>query len=206
MTRLMIFEAACKRVGPELASLGDKLEVLLVDRDGQITMDGKPVEVDAAAPEIAWASGEMYSSGASRNFMIAALKSPALKWVHSGAAGFDHPVFRQLVENGVRLTNSHGQAISIAEYVLAEVLGYRQHLVQRRQEQAEGRWTRLPFRELMGGRWLIIGFGAIGQAVAERAGGFGAKVTGVRRRQAPGARPCPPAHPSAGQSKCGHPD
>ena len=131
----------------------------------------------------------MYSSGASRNFMIAALKSDALKWVHSGAAGFDHPVFRQLVEKGVRLTNSHGQAISIAEYVLAEVLGYLQHLQKRREEQAAHRWTRLPFREVMGGRWLVVGFGAIGQAVAERAGGFGAKITGVRRNQA--------AHPLA---------
>jgi glyoxylate/hydroxypyruvate reductase len=185
MTRLMIFEAAWKRVGPELAPLGDKLQILLVDREGQLTLDGKPVEVDDAAPEVAWASGEMYSSGASRNFMIAALKSPALKWVHSGAAGFDHPVFRQLVEKGVRLSNSHGQAISIAEYVLAEVLGHLQQLGQRRTEQAAHRWTRLPFREVMGSRWLIVGFGAIGQAVAERAKGFGAHVTGVRRNQAP---------------------
>jgi len=93
------------------------------------------------------------------------------------------------VEKGVRLTNSHGQAISIAEYVLAEVLGYLQHLQKRREEQAAHRWTRLPFREVMGSRWLVVGFGAIGQAVAERAGGFGAKITGVRRNQA--------AHPLA---------
>lgn len=189
MTRLLIFDAAWKRVAGELAPFKDRLQVLLVDRDGQITLDGKPVDVDSAQPEIAWASGEMYSSGASRNFMIAALKSDALKWVHSGAAGFDHPVFRQLVEKGVRLTNSHGQAISIAEYVLAEVLGYLQHLQKRREEQAAHRWTRLPFREVMGSRWLVVGFGAIGQAVAERAGGFGAKITGVRRNQA--------AHPLA---------
>ena len=89
----------------------------------------------------------------------------------------------------MRLTNSHGQAISIAEYVLAEVLGWLQRLPERRTEQAAHRWTRLPFREVMGSRWLVIGFGAIGQAVAERAGGFGAKVVGVRRNQA--------AHPLA---------
>jgi phosphoglycerate dehydrogenase-like enzyme len=189
MTRLLIFDAAWKRVAGDLAPLGERLTPLVIDREGQITAGGQVLDVDSAQPGIAWASGEMYSSGASRNFMVAALKSDALKWVHSGAAGFDHPVFRQLVEKGVRLTNSHGQAVSIAEYVLAEVLGYLQHLTQRRAEQAAHRWTRLPFKEVMGGRWLVIGFGAIGQAVAARAGGFGARVVGVRRDQA--------AHPLA---------
>lgn len=185
MTRLLIFEAAWRRVADALGPLGDRVEPLVIDREGRITAGGQGLDLDSAQPEAAWASGEMFSSGAARNFMVAALKSRALTWVHSGAAGFDHPVFRQLAEKGVRLTNSHGQAISIAEYVLAEVLGHLQRLAERRAEQAAHRWTRLPFREVMGSRWLVIGFGAIGQAVAERAGGFGAKVTGVRRNQAP---------------------
>jgi phosphoglycerate dehydrogenase-like enzyme len=40
----------------------------------------------------------------------------------------------------------------------------------------------LPYREAHGTRWLIVGFGAIGQAVAERARPFGAHITGVRRK------------------------
>ena len=39
--------------------------------------------------------------------------------------------------------------------------------------------------EVAGTRWLVIGFGAIGQAVAQRARGFGASIVGVRRSGAP---------------------
>ncbi|MFI4933520.1 MAG: D-2-hydroxyacid dehydrogenase [Caulobacterales bacterium] len=183
--RLLIFEGAYKRVGEAMAPFAGQLELMLIDREGKITCGGETFTTDTAQPEAAWASGDMYSSRAQRDLMIALLKSSALRWVHSGAAGFDHPVFGQMVQRGVRLTTSHGQAISIAEFVLAEVLGRLQRLTERRREQAEGRWTRLPFREVMGSQWLVIGFGAIGQAVAERARGFGAKVTGVRRNQDP---------------------
>ena len=82
---------------------------------------------------------------------------------------------------GVVLTTGHGQAISIAEYVMGEVLAHFQRHRERRAHQAAHAWTRVPFREIGRMRWLIVGFGAIGQAVAERARGFGAEITGVRR-------------------------
>jgi len=113
------------------------------------------------------------------------LKSQRLRWVHTGAAGVDGPIWRQLVDKGAELTTGHGQAVSIAEYVLAGVLEYFQRWPERHAAQAERRWARLPFREVAGTRWLIVGFGAIGEAVAERARAFGADITGVRRSGAP---------------------
>lgn len=44
-------------------------------------------------------------------------------------------------------------------------------------------------RELCGAQWLIVGFGSIGELVADRAVGFGCEVTGLRRM--------PSDHPSA---------
>jgi phosphoglycerate dehydrogenase-like enzyme len=185
MTRLMMFASSHAHVAARLAPLAGRLDLLLMDRNGAITLNGAPVAPEDAQPEVIWATGEMYGGRAAAPFMDVALKSSSLKWAHSGAAGLDHPIFAPLGAKGVRISNSHIQAISIAEYVLAEVLAHLQRIGERRAEQAAHRWTRLPFRELMDSRWLVIGFGAIGQGVAERVRGFGARVTGVRRLQEP---------------------
>jgi phosphoglycerate dehydrogenase-like enzyme len=104
--------------------------------------------------------------------------------VQSATAGFDHPMFGQLVSKGVSLTTSHGQAVGMADYVLAGVLDHFQRGPERRAAQTAHVWWRESFREVEGTRWLVIGFGAIGQGVAKRARAFGAEVIGVRRNPA----------------------
>jgi phosphoglycerate dehydrogenase-like enzyme len=61
---------------------------------------------------------------------------------------------------------------------------------ERRAAQAARKWERLAFREINGSRWLVIGFGAIGQGVADRARPFGAHDH--RRPPQPGSRTPPP--------------
>lgn len=189
MTRLLIYEPSFRRIASSLAAYGEALEPVLVDENGELTLAGAPTTIETAAPDAAWANADVFESPAARAFMIAMLKAPSLKWVQSAAAGFDHPVFGQLVAKGARLTTSHGQAIGMAEYVVAGVLDHFQMGPQRRAAQADGAWRRPACREIMGSSWLIVGFGAIGQAVAQRAGAFGALITGVRRN--------PAAHPLA---------
>jgi len=101
--------------------------------------------------------------------------------VQSSAAGFENTMFAQLVGKGARLTNNHSQAVGMSEYVLWGVLDYLQRGAQRRADQASHSWAPTPFTEISGSRWLVIGFGAIGQAVGRRARAFDAHVTGVRR-------------------------
>jgi phosphoglycerate dehydrogenase-like enzyme len=183
--RLMIYEPAYKRVAERLAPYAGQLELLLVDVEGHITCNGATFDTDTAEPEAGWMAADGGGGAGGRALAISLLKSPRLTWVHTGAAGVDNPIWGQLVGKGAKLSTGHGQAISIAEYVLAEVLGRFQRLAERRAEQAAHRWTRLPFREIAGTRWLVIGFGAIGQGVAERARAFGAHITAVRRAVAP---------------------
>ena len=185
MTRLILFEPAHRRVAAELTRLAPDLELVLVGNDGAITLGGAPIDDEAAQPDWGWFSADSGFGAAGRTLFVGMLKSQRLAWVHTGAAGVDGPVWRQLVDKGAQLTTGHGQAISIAEYVIAGVLAHFQRQAERRAEQAARRWTRLPFREVAGTRWLIVGFGAIGEAVAERARAFGAEIIGVRRSGAP---------------------
>ena len=184
MTRLLIHEAAWRSVADALAAHGPAIEIAVMDDSGSITQGGAVVENGAANPDAAWLTAGLFNSPAARPFVVELLKSPGLKWVQSVAAGFDHPMFAQIVAKGAQLSNSHAHAGPIADYVLAGVLDHFQGGPGRRDAQARGVWDELPAREIAGSRWLIVGFGAIGQAVAARARAFGATIVGVRRRRA----------------------
>ena len=188
--RLILHEPALRRVRPALEAFASQLQLVVVDREGAIACDGEVLDTDSAQPEAGWASNDGFrGGGAGRALFVSLLKSRRLGWVQTGAAGLDDPVWAQLADKGAVLTTGHGQAISIAEYVLANVLAHYQRIAERRSEQQARRWTRLPFREIAGKVWLVVGFGAIGQAVAERAKAFGAHIVAVRRSGA--------AHPAA---------
>jgi phosphoglycerate dehydrogenase-like enzyme len=185
MKRVLVFEPSWRRVEAAASEASPYVELLLMDAEGRITFNGHEVSVDDAQPQAGWASIDVFSSPAARHYMIALLKSERLEWLQSSAAGFDHPIFGQMVEKGVTLTTSHGQAVGMADYVIAGVLDHFQHGPERRAAQAAGDWKRIDFREVMGTTWLILGFGAIGQGVAQRARGFGAHTLGVRRDRTP---------------------
>src|SRR5690348_6050138 len=179
MTRVLFYEPAYRRIRDRIVGLSG-LEPVLMDRQGKIREGEREISADDARPEIGWATSDLFG-GPIREYMVALLKSPTLKWMQSGAAGFDNPVFAQIAAKGARLTTNHSQAIGMAEYVLTNVLDHFQRGPERRKAQQQREWARLPYREVQGSRWLIIGFGAIGQEVAKRARAFGAHVTGVRR-------------------------
>jgi phosphoglycerate dehydrogenase-like enzyme len=184
MTRLLTYRPAFERIKDTLATCGPALQTVVMDEEGALSLEGRPFAADAADLDIAWLSADLWMTKAARMYMGALLAAPKLKWLQSAAAGFDNPAFGALVEKGTILTTSHGQAIGIADYVLAGVLDVFQRGRDRRAAQTEIAWRPLPFRELKDSTWLIIGFGSIGQAIAGRAKGFEARIFGVRRNQA----------------------
>lgn len=112
----------------------------------------------------------------------------ALRVVQVNSAGVDW--IAPSVPEGVALCTARGtRDAPVAEWVIGTILDSYKGLARFRRQQEQARWKpRMP-RELAGSRVLIVGYGSIGRAVADRLRPFGVEVTGVvsrRRGNTPG--------------------
>lgn len=120
--------------------------------------------------------------------------APHLRWVHVGSAGVDGLPLGELAAAGVLLTNARGQhADAMADHAFALLLALSRGLPAFVQAQARRSWQPAggPGEpgELAGRRLGILGYGAIGQAIAGRAVAFGMEVWATRRHAARPAGP-----------------
>jgi len=108
-----------------------------------------------------------------------------LEWLHQRGAGIDRIAGPVLEGSRIVLTNGSGNhAPKIAEHLLALMLAFARRLPALVRAQQESRWAPpAPHDvfELSGQSLLVVGTGAIGTALAQRAGALGMRVTGVRR-------------------------
>jgi phosphoglycerate dehydrogenase-like enzyme len=112
---------------------------------------------------------------------------PGLRVVQTTSAGVDRWIGR--LPPDVTLCDASGvHDVGVAEWVVAAILAVYRRLpffvdAQRRAEWLEdGQREAVRGEELNGARVLILGFGSIGRAVAERLQPFGCEVVGVARR------------------------
>jgi len=108
-----------------------------------------------------------------------------LRWLNSSYAGVDWMPLAQLRRRDVALTCGSGlTAIQVAEFAVLAMLAVAKDYpaVVRAQDRHE--WLPVPpgTRELAGSRALILGYGAIGQAIGRMLGGFGVEVVPVRSK------------------------
>lgn len=181
MTTILIESQAFLRIEAELRAIDSTLEFILMQPDGSFTFKGKNISVDDARPKIAWINFGLVRTQMIQPYVKAVLATGTAKWLQTFHAGLDQAYYRDLFTAGIRITNSNAQAIAIAEYVIANVLAHYQNIWQRRTDQQNHRWNRAVFREMWRSRWLLIGFGNIGQALAQRLQAFECEVIGVRR-------------------------
>jgi phosphoglycerate dehydrogenase-like enzyme len=112
------------------------------------------------------------------------LNAQSVRWIHSLNAGVNHLV--PWNPSRVRVTNSHGVfGDMISQYVLAAILSFCQRLPQYARQQQRQEWNPLEGISVAGRTVLILGLGAIGRNVAQRAKAFGMKTAGIRASARP---------------------
>lgn len=115
----------------------------------------------------------------------AVLSAPSLRWLHVGGSGYEH-IAGQWDPGRVTVTNSVGVlAPFLAETCLGAILALNHGLIAYRDRQRERLWQGIPFRPLAGQTLLVVGAGAIGGALAQRAAALGVRVIALRRSARP---------------------
>jgi len=175
------------RLRAPLAAFAD-LEVLVAPEGEGATLSPRQMEaINAAFFNVA--SGPV----AGRRVLGAARRAPNLRWLHMGHSGADDPIFQELMDRGVTVTNSAGVAAEpIAQTAMAGLLALNRGIPVWLEAQRRHSWEQSP-RELppeeqppvLSEQTLVIlGLGAIGGYVARYARAFGMHVIGVRRSPA----------------------
>jgi D-2-hydroxyacid dehydrogenase (NADP+) len=138
---------------------------------------------------VAFFSGDIWPER-TRGFMLSALKSPNLSWLHTFSAGIDNPVFTTFRERGIRLSTSTGAAASpIAQTVMMYMLALSRNLPLYMEHQRNHEWTPHSFHELDGATVAVIGLGAIGLEVVRLSQAMNMRVIACRRSPS-GDEPC----------------
>lgn len=121
------------------------------------------------------------------------LSAERLKWIQVPSAGVEMLCsVPEIVESDVVITNSRGaHARVIAEHTFAMLLAFTRGLHRFEQDKAARRWSRdaaiADVLEIAGWTMGIVGYGQIGQQVAQRARGFEMEILAVDENPVPDA-------------------
>lgn len=143
-----------------------------------------PTVIDHIRPERPWElpdGGEILVTNLSAWSNAPADFHPpsTLKWVQVETAGVD--VYPDGLKRGCTMTCGRGMnAVPIAEFVFSVLLRQEKKLDETR-AFAEADWTRPAIGTLYGRKLGLLGFGSLGQAIAQRAHVFGMDILVSRR-------------------------
>jgi phosphoglycerate dehydrogenase-like enzyme len=117
-------------------------------------------------------------------------RASLLKWVHSPAAAVHQFMVPEFIANPAKLTNGREVfGATVAEHVIALILALARQLPACLRFQTQRIWgqqllwnAKTRPRAIAGATLGLVGLGAIGSAVAQRAAALGMKVIAVRER------------------------
>jgi phosphoglycerate dehydrogenase-like enzyme len=112
-----------------------------------------------------------------------------LKWIHTTAAAVTQLMYPELRQSGIYVTNASGiHAVPMSEHILGMLIALARRFPDCFRNQRQSRWAPQEWwdapvrpRELHGQTLLLIGFGAVGRAVAQIVRPLGMRVWAVTR-------------------------
>ncbi len=119
---------------------------------------------------------------------------PRLKLIAVAATGTNMIDKAWCAAHGITITNIQNYAVNtVPEHVLALIFALRRNLVAYAADVRRGKWAEIdqfcyfdhPIRDVAGSTLGVIGFGALGQAVARRAVALGMRVLAASRSPFP---------------------
>ena len=181
---LLVSDNVWQREGTNITSFAPGITPVIYEGD-------EPIADDVLADvNVAFFSSDVWPER-SRGMVLSIMKSTNVKWLHTFSAGVDSPFFIQLMESGVRLTNSSGATASpIAQTAILYMLSLSRNTRAWFRHQDKHEWERHSFDELDGARLAVIGMGPIGLEIARLGVALNMKVEGIRRTPQ-GNEPCP---------------
>ena len=176
--------ALLERLGDPAASNGDPIAAVVIPAGES----GILSEAELASIRAAFISSDVIAdSRLERRGFGTARRATNLEWLHIGFAGTDTPIFRELMERGVAITNSSGAAAEpIAQSAVAGMLALNRGFLRWLNLQRRHTWERQKHSppDLRGQTIVVLGLGSIGTHIAQFARVFGMHVIGVRRTPA----------------------
>jgi D-3-phosphoglycerate dehydrogenase len=110
--------------------------------------------------------------------------APRLRIIQHGGSGVDSIDIAAASGRGIYVCNSKSNSTLVAEHALALTLAVTKDIVRRDAGVRRGSWESSPIYHLKGRKLGIIGFGAIGTKIAERARAFDMRILAIKRTAA----------------------
>ncbi|MCR5102518.1 MAG: hydroxyacid dehydrogenase, partial [Butyrivibrio sp.] len=172
-----------KIVSAEIDSVGHDIDYTSLKNLGDVTFYNDKIFAENAAERIG--DAEVLCINKTKVTPEILDKAPNLKLICEFATGFDNANINECAKRGIKVANVAGYSTaSVAQHTfalyfyVAEKLRHYDEFVKSGAYGAQDNFSCLdiPFHELDGQTWGIVGMGNIGKKVAQIAEAFGAKV------------------------------
>ena len=170
---ILVINQSREEVEPALESIRDLVK---------ISYATSPEEVEHALvkhqPDAVFSMSQSTFPGSAHR---AAVDFPSVRWFHVAGSGYEY--IQPWNSDQVTVTNGHGVlAPFLAETVLGAILMLNGNFLIYGKQQQNKVWQRQFFKPLAGQTLLVVGLGAIGSLVAEKAKSQGMRVIATSRK------------------------